>query len=216
MRIVLFFVLIVLVWDVVDGKMKMWGSRKKRDNEESAAVPPSKPAARDSGAGQSRSSRRRFDAKAEIPAVDSTKFEEVFNTYISSFEQLLDSEDFDTIVSPDSIRNMMLQFPDAVNIPELNNLLSMPEFNDPDLLKATIRDGLAMAKQSGAEIFALLSDPEKMEELLGQLPYEVKKLIEGLTTGDFSALRDFVSTLPGIHACPLFSLTTVMHIIMLH
>lgn len=197
MRSVVFFVLLAVLLEFVDCK-KMWGSRKKREDAEQVVVPPTKKSnIFEANKGKSGRSARRYNSPIDdSEALDSGKFQEMFNLYLNSFEELLESEDFDAIVNPGSIRSMMLQFSGGADIPELSHLLNMPELNNPDILKATMREGLSIAKTSGAEIFALINDPDKMEELVGQLPSEVKDLIAGLSTGDFSKLKDFVN-LPG-------------------
>jgi hypothetical protein len=178
----------------------MWGSRKKREEVEEVIVPPTpKTTLQEAGRARRGTPKRRPSLASEFPSQTptNTEFEKMFNTYLASFEELLDSDAFESMVNPESIRTMLEQFPGASDIPELNMLLNMPEFNDASLLKQTMREGLAMAKGSSAEIQALLNDPERLEEMMGQLPHEVKQLVEGLRTGDFTALKDFVINLPG-------------------
>jgi hypothetical protein len=201
MKLLLLALLVVaLIMHIVESK-KMWGSRKKREEVEEVVVPPTpKTTIQEVGRGARQGASKRRPSQTSgfaSQAPTSGEFEKMFSTYLSSFEELLNSEDFDSMVNPESIRAMLEQFPGAADIPELNMLLNMPEFNDASLLKQTMREGLAMAKESSAEIIALLNDPERMEELMGQLPHEVKQLVEGLRTGDFTALKDFVINLPG-------------------
>jgi hypothetical protein len=200
MKLMLVALLVVLLFGHVVDSKKMWGSRKKREEVEEVVVPPTpKTTLQEAGRARRGASKRRPSPASEFSsqAPTSGEFEKMFNTYLTSFEELLDSDDFDSMVNPESIRTMLEQFPGASDIPELNMLLNMPEFNDASLLKQTMREGLAMAKGSSAEILALLNDPERLEEMMGQLPHEVKQLVEGLRTGDFTALKDFVINLPG-------------------
>jgi hypothetical protein len=201
MKIILLLVALVLLVDLAECK-KMWGSRKKRgDDEEVVAKPVPKTVLSEQTGSKNRAAKanRRYKPSFETDAspLDGNKFQEVFDMYVSGFEELLESEDFDEMINPESLRNMMLQFPGAADVPELTNLMSMPELNDPKLLKATMREGLKLARSSSAEIFALLNDPDKVEELVGQLPREVKDLLAALRTGDLTALKDFAVNVPG-------------------
>lgn len=197
MKITLVFLVVALLLAHVAQSKKMWGSRKKRSDADEPVAPPTvKSSVLDSTRGRSGRARR-FEPLSEPSSVGSDKFQEMFDLYLNSFQELLDSEDFDDMINPEALRTMMLQFPGASDVPELNQLLSMPEFNDPVLLKATMREGLKLAKSSGAEVFSMLSDPSKVEELFGQLPQEVKDLLSALRTGDLTGLKDLVINLPG-------------------
>jgi hypothetical protein len=205
MKIILVLVALVLLVDLAECK-KMWGSRKKRgDDEEVVAKPVPKTVMSEQTGSKNRAAKanRRYKPSFETdaPPMDGNKFQEMFDMYVSGFEELLESEDFDEMINPESLRNMMLQFPGAADVPELTNLMSMPELNDPKLLKATMREGLKLARSSSAEIFALLNDPDKVEELVGQLPREVKDLLAALRTGDLTALKDFAVNVPGTVCC---------------
>ena len=188
--------LLLLSLHLVHSK-KMWGSRRKREEADEIVASPDTAMKRNG-----KSSRRGGAKNSRMPSsFDSSQLEETLNLYLNSFEEVMNSDDFDAMVNPNSIRNMMMQFPGAADVPELQSLFSMAEFSDPELLKATMREGLTLAKRSSREIIELLSDPEKMEELVGQFPPEVKALIEALRTGDFTALKDFVINLPGMRTC---------------
>jgi hypothetical protein len=202
MNAVLLLIAFVLLVDLVECK-KMWGSRKKRSEEEEV-VPKQAPKTVVSEQSKNRigKANRRYKPSFETDApTDGNKFQEMFDLYVNGFEELLESEDFDEMINPESLRNMMLQFPGAADVPELANLMNMPELNDPKLLKATMREGLKLARSSSAEIFALLNDPDKVEELVGQLPREVKDLLAALRTGDLTALKDFAVNVPGTVCC---------------
>ncbi|KAJ1404718.1 hypothetical protein B484DRAFT_218554 [Ochromonadaceae sp. CCMP2298] len=204
--LLLSLLLVLLLAQVAESK-KMWGSRKRRDDDEDMPKPPAQP-------------KKTYEAPAQRkPAVKSTGvgmggmgdlmggglaqmaggagMEEMMLTYLNMFEEMLDSEDFDSMVNPEAIRAMMDQFPGASDNPEIVALLDSPQFNDPALLRQTMKDGIRMIRASAGEIIAMLSDPEKIAALLEQLPPEAQALIQGLQSGDMSGIKDLINNFPG-------------------
>lgn len=175
----------------------MWGSRKKKDEEYDTnnenLIPKSfdLPKQRaDIGVG-GHSLQQNHDGM-------NNNLENMMNMYLKMMEELLESEDFDKLVNPESIRLILDQFPAVNDIPELSALLNSEEFNNPIILKNTIKDGVKLLKSSSSEIISFLTDPEKISELTKQLPPEIRNMLQGLTNGDFSGIKDIISTLPGL------------------
>ena len=200
MKLLIFVVVTFLLILSIGECKKMWGSRKKKEDTQEEIIKPARSSKMDilDKLNKQKSGHKYRSSISNKVTAQVAEFEDLFNMYLNSFEDMLESADFETIVNPQSIRQLFDQFPEASDIPEISSLLNMPEFNDPVQLKMAMREGLKVARSSSGEISALLSDPEKLSELLSHLPPEIKKLVDGLRTGDFTSLKDFVVNLPGI------------------
>lgn len=192
-------ILLLVSAALIDGR-SMWGSRRKRDpdeGDEHVYRPPAPDGANlfDSQKHFKKASDGAFDGT--IGADAGSAIQQMVDLYIQMMEEMLDSDDFSKMVNPESIKTMMQQFPGFTDSPELTAIFDAPEFRNPELLKATVQQGLAMIKASAPELIATLSDPSKIAELMEQLPEEVKSMVESVLSGDVSGLKDIVSTLPG-------------------
>lgn len=199
MQFILLVVLIIALSAQLAQAKKMWGSRKKREAADDIVLPSIPKTAHDvvnrrSGAG---STRKSFGASKGTGSGRSDGMEDMLNMYVKMFEDLLDSDEFESSVNPETIKAMIEQFPGASSTPEIATLLNSPEMSDPALLRKSMRDGLLFIKSSLGDIIALLSDPERLSEVIAQLPAEVKPLVEALQSGDVNALKDFVINMPG-------------------
>lgn len=193
-------ILLLVSAALIDGR-SMWGSRRKREQDEGdehVYRPPAPDGANlfDSQKHFKRASGGAFDGT--IGADAGSAIQQMVDLYIQMMEEMLDSDDFSKMVNPESIKTMMQQFPGFSDSPELTAIFDAPEFRNPELLKATVQQGLAMIKASAPELIATLSDPSKIAELMEQLPEEVKSMVESVLSGDVSGLKDIVSTLPGL------------------
>jgi hypothetical protein len=65
--------------------------------------------------------------------------ETMINMYISMMEELIESPEFETLVTPEAIKSMFGQIPGLSSQPELVAMLDSPQLNDPRLLKQTIQ-----------------------------------------------------------------------------
>ena len=83
-------------------------------------------------------------------------------------------------------------------------MLTMIESSDSETLRALVKEGIKTVKSSTDEIIALLTDPQKMAELLAQLPPDVRKVVKAVQSGDVTALKDFVMNQPGTKHHVLF------------
>mmetsp|Transcript_8221 Transcript_8221/g.8222 ORF Transcript_8221/g.8222 Transcript_8221/m.8222 type:complete len:291 (+) Transcript_8221:91-963(+) len=124
--------------------------------------------------------------------------ETMINMYITMMEELVESPDFEALVTPEAIKSMFSQVPGLSSQPELVAMLDSPQLNDPRLLKQTIQQGMGAIRGYTSEIVDVFSSPAKMEQLLDQLPAEFKGPIQQLLKGDVSGVKDVLSSIPGL------------------
>jgi hypothetical protein len=180
----------------VDAK-KMWGSRKRHDEleEKVMAAPKSqiKPSKR-----ATTNNRRKFTPVDEDENVFNAKnVGLMFTKYLSMFEEVLNSDDFGNYFNPEQIKQVIEQFPGASESPEVAAMIAVLENADTETLRSMMREGIDTVKNSADEILALINDPQKVAELINQLPEEFRDIVKAMQTGDVSALKDFVMNMPG-------------------
>eukprot|EP00600_Ochromonadales_sp_CCMP1393_P006929 CAMPEP_0174954624 /NCGR_PEP_ID=MMETSP0004_2-20121128/530_1 /TAXON_ID=420556 /ORGANISM="Ochromonas sp., Strain CCMP1393" /LENGTH=283 /DNA_ID=CAMNT_0016202463 /DNA_START=40 /DNA_END=891 /DNA_ORIENTATION=- len=181
----------------------MWGSRRKKDVEDNAESAPEEtnfkpPTSRHAA---TTAKRHAGAAAGSFGGMSASGMEEMLTTYLNMFEELLNSNDFDsikTMLNPETIKTMLEQFPGAADSPEVATLMNSPEFNDPEMLRQTMKEGLQFIRSSASDIISMFSDPEKLDELLAQLPPEMRTLMESLQAGDLSGIKDLVRSFPGL------------------
>lgn len=203
------FALILLIGVSLTCSKSMWGSRRKKDQDKPAPEPvkpkiakqtmTTKPASSKGRSEPASGKRKRSSAPAIEPFDDSTidNVREVFDAYLKIVEDLLDSDDFSSVVNPESIATMMSQVPGFTDNDQMQTLFASPEFNDPALLKKTVQDGVYMLRVYSEEILDTFKNPVKFSAFLEQLPPEMVELIQGFKSGDTSVLLDFIDNLPG-------------------
>lgn len=132
-------------------------------------------------------------------AVDSSALESVFESYISVMEKLVDSPDFETMVTPESLRRIFDSMPGGLGASAaMSQLLESPQFQDPEVLRQTIREGIRTMKTYSKQLLEVFSQPEKLAELMAQLPAESQAAMKAILSGDMSQMQDIVSALPGL------------------
>jgi len=206
----LLLALIVALFAFETSAKGLWGSkRKKQDEAEEAEVDiggetgfeaSRRKAARASGgtsAGGSGSTLSKRSRSSEMNGVGS-EIRSVVDLYISMLEEILLSPDFDKYVTPDAIQNMVAQIPGLTENPQIVAMLAAPELNDPVLLKQTLREGISAIRGYTDEIVELFSSPEKMEELISQLPADAREPARSLMRGDTSGIISMLDTVPGL------------------
>jgi len=129
--------------------------------------------------------------------MDAGNLAAMFNKYVNTFEQVVDSDDFGTFMDASLIRQVIEQVPGASETPEVAAMLTMLETSDTDTLRALVKEGINAVKGSTDEIVAMLTDPQKMAELLSQLPPEAREAVKAIQTGDVTALKDLIMNQPG-------------------
>ena len=186
--VVILLFCVILTIDFVTSK-SMWGSRRKRDRDEDEKI--------DSATLlddllQSRTSTlNSIDNTGMKNIVTKPKgtskgtssgqgIEEMINLYLNMMDNLVDSDEFEKYVTPETIRSIMEHIPDNLGSEsaELLSMLNSPEFTDPVLLKSTVKEGLKLARSYTSEIVEFFTNPEKFAELIDQLPEEIRTVIQ--------------------------------------
>jgi len=185
-----------LVCFQANGK-KMWGARRKDDEEVPVGFQESvRRASVMQDGGVDLSSLSLGDG---VGSSDSIKpLRNFLEAYITMMEKLIDSPEFENMVTPDMFKNMMEKIPQMANFPGATELLESESFKDPVLLKETIREGAKNMRLYMSQIFETVNDPQKLQSLIRQLPTELQDVILKLVSGDVTAIKDMISSLPGI------------------
>lgn len=192
----------------------VWGSKKKRSEDEendfssrasrarstnsnSNSHSGSNSIAAGSGSGVAASRRRSSSLDSRSMNVGlGEKLGNLIDTYISMMEKLIDSPDFDSIVTPEYIKEFFTSIPMLSDNPDLATLLESPQFTTD--LRNTISEGIVALKMYSNELIAIVSDPAKMDELVAQVPDEFRPLLQSIASGDLSLVKEYLNNLPGI------------------
>lgn len=191
----LFFLFILICFQSNDAK-KMWGSRRKEDEDVPVGFQESArraSVANDDGFDLSSLSLGEGGNSDSI-----STFKNFLETYVVMMEKLVDSQEFDTMITPDMFKNIFQKIPRIANFPQIEELLESPSFQDPVKLKETIREGLKQMRIYMSQIIQTMHDPQKLQTLIGQLPADLQDAIVKLVSGDMSALKDMIGNLPGV------------------
>jgi hypothetical protein len=94
--------------------------------------------------------------------------------------------------------------------PEIAKLFESDEFSNPEVLKATVIEGIRSIKSYSSQIAEMLSDPDQVAALLEQLPDEFKEMARSMMSGDMSAVKDLIKKLPGIDRSQKKMLTAML------
>lgn len=188
----------------------MWGSKRKRDEDEDIDD-----IAGDMGAGfevrhKMASNQQPDSRKAGAGSLNSLlssessglgeSIESMLNVYLNLMEELVDSPDFDTMVTPEALATILEQIPGLSSNPEVSALLDSPAFTDPKQLKQTILQGMQAIRGYSSEIVDFFNSPEKIEMLLEQLPEEFKAPVAAMMQGDMSGIKKMLKKIPGLGA----------------
>jgi hypothetical protein len=181
----------------------MWGSKRKRDEDEDVddiavagfevrhkMASNQQPDSRKAGAGSLNSESSGLGESIES----------MLNVYLNLMEELVDSPDFDTMVTPEALATILEQIPGLSSNPEVSALLDSPAFTDPKQLKQTILQGMQAIRGYSSEIVDFFNSPEKIEMLLEQLPEEFKAPVAAMMQGDMSGIKKMLKKIPGLGA----------------
>jgi len=131
--------------------------------------------------------------------------------YLKMMEDLVHSPDFDTLVTPETMKTMFAKLPGGLaDSPEIAGLLDSPQFSDPTLLKQTVLQGVEAIKLYSHELVDMFNHPEKLVAMLDQLPPEMKGAVEGMLQGDMSGLKGMLAAIPGIDESQRALLTNML------
>lgn len=188
----------------------MWGSKRKRDEDEDVDDI-------SGGVGTGFESRSKmvpggrqtqkkadvfdgFDALGEAGGGLSDTVESMLNMYLNMMEELVESPDFESLITPDAITAMFDQIPGLSSNPEVVAMLDSPALKDPKMLKQTILQGMQTIRGYTSEIVDFFNSPEKIRQVLEQLPEEFKGPLQAMMQGDMSGLKDILKSVPGLGA----------------
>ena len=210
MQVSLLILLALAVCLAVGEGRGIWGSRKKREEvEEQEVAATGFEASRRAAAAAALSSRERTAARVVASESGSVKtgfgtanfgneVRGLIETYINMMEQAISTPDFQKTVTPEVIRNMLAQMPGLFENPQVAALMDSPEFTDPDKLMDTVRMGISSLRAYTNEIVALLNSPDKMTELIAQLPVEFQGAMYGMMKGDSSGVLELLDAIPNL------------------
>ena len=122
----------------------------------------------------------------------------LLSTYLKMMEELVNSPDFETMVTPETMKAMFSKLPGLSDSPEIAAMLDSPQFTDPTMLKQTVMQGVEAIKMYSSTIVEMFNNPEQLMQMLDQLPAEAKSAVEGMLQGDMSGLKGMLSSIPGI------------------
>ena len=124
----------------------------------------------------------------------------LLNMYLKMMEELVHSPDFETLVTPETMKTMFASLPGGMldSNPEIAAMLDSPQFTDPILLKQTVLQGVEAIKLYSGEIVQMFNNPDKLMQMMDQLPPQARTAIEGLMSGDMSGLKNMLASIPGI------------------
>ncbi len=175
MRIIILVAVLLCLVCIVAGR-GIWGSRKKKDDEEvSVNVPKQQRNA------PSRNTRNNFGNNNNNNNNVAENIRNMLNAYTTMMETLVDSPEFDSMITPESVKNIIMQVPGYDDNAELRELINSPQFSNPDLLKATIVEGINSLKTYTDTIIEFVNDPAKMQEIIDQVPDNMKEILEAGT-----------------------------------
>lgn len=180
---------------VVDAK-KMWGSRKKRDDADGGIVTPPRTVSK-STSRRATASKRKFNMDDFGESFDAGSLNEMFTKYLNTFEESIDSIDFTSLANPEQIRQLIAHVPGAAESPEVSAMLSILENSDVETLRSLAREGVNTMRGAMDEVVDFLTSPEKLAQLLSQLPPEVREIVRALQTGDTTLLKNIIINQPG-------------------
>ena len=174
MRVIVLVTVLLCLVCVAAGR-GIWGSRKKKDDEEvSVNVPKQQRNI------PSRNTRNNFGNNNNNNNV-AENIRNMLNAYTTMMETLVDSPEFDSMITPESVKNIIMQVPGFDDNAELRELINSPQFSNPDLLKATIVEGINSLKTYTDTIIEFVNDPAKMQEIIDQVPDNMKEILEAGT-----------------------------------
>ena len=131
------------------------------------------------------------------------------DAYIDVMESMIGNPEFEKVMTVENIKSIFENFGLSEN-PEISKLFESDEFSNPEVLKATVIEGIRSMKEYSSQIADMLSDPNQVAALLEQLPEEFKEMAKSLMTGDMSGVKDFITKLPGLNRSQKKMLTAML------
>lgn len=172
MRTVIFAAVLLSLVCIATGR-GIWGSRKKKEDEEISVTVP-----KQQRHTPGRNTRNSFGNNNNNNNNVADNIRNMLNAYTTMMETLVDSPEFDSMITPESVKNIIMQVPGYDDNVELRELINSPQFSNPELLKATIVEGINTLKTYTDTIIEFVNDPAKMQEIIDQVPENMKEILE--------------------------------------
>jgi hypothetical protein len=179
-----FLVLLLCIFGAVLSR-GIWKKRKTSEDEDKFSIPEIKH--------PSLNSLQRKQA-----ASSSEDSFAILDKLIDDIEVFVDSPQFFEYVTPDTVDMMKQQFMQLPNSDEIMKVMDSPQFQDPAILKLTVKTGLDVIRKYLVEMKSVLADPEQLEAALQSIPSEYRPFVDQVLKGDISGLQGMLSSLPGM------------------
>lgn len=198
--ILLSIVIVLINMQLGDAARGMWGAKRKRKDEEDAEPTldfiESQVKAVES---QRKTQLKKGTYGGSLSAnKKSTEIAELFESYISMMEKMIDTPDFEDMLNAEGLLQMFSAVPGVSGNPEIAKLLSSPEFQNPAFLKMTIVNGIQVMRQYANEFIEAMNDPQLLQQFLAQLPAEYSEAIQQFIGGDLTGMKSLIASLPGV------------------
>lgn len=195
-----------------NGKKSMWGTRKKKEDTNNRAsrehiikerfVMDVEPKTR-----LGRAKRSKTDPYDELlvdeilATIQDLDIDTVVDSISAALRDFVASDEFDNLVTPDSIQQIISQLPQEFKeISAFQDVFASEYFTNPVSLKLQLLDGINMIGMKVRELRDTMNDRGSIAEFLGGVPHEFKQLLSTLLTGGdiLGNLSRLVNTLPGL------------------
>lgn len=215
MRIwLVFMIVLVLLSSVLVSSRTMWGIKKKQKDEEleeqinDVLLKAEKRKGKSSSTEQAKKverkplSRTRANNSKKAPSdfFANTNPNEILAFYklaIEKFKEIVNSDQFEQYFSKDTLEQVIKTMSEQNLNAEVMEKLQSLNLDDVQVLKEAMLQGVEIAEKYLEEFSEVLTDPSKLTELLEQVPAEFRDILQALMSGDVSAIRDLVLSLPG-------------------
>lgn len=130
------------------------------------------------------SKRTRQPQLNSLGSDDSKSLSNLVNLYFNAAEQMIKSEDYTRLFSPELLTKVVAALPAELlaaypQVPELMETYK-DQLKDPEQLRQVALQGLQAMREYSSEMLRALSDPASMEMFMSQLPLEVRSLLASL------------------------------------
>lgn len=205
---------LVLLSSVLVSSRTMWGIKKKQKDEEleeqinDVLLKAEKRKGKSSSTEQPKKverkplSRTRANNAKKAPSdfFANTNPNEILAFYklaIEKFKEIVNSDQFEQYFSKDTLEQVIKTMSEQNLNAEVMEKLQSLNLDDVQVLKESMLQGVEIAEKYLEDFSEVLTDPSKLTELLEQVPAEFRDTLQALMSGDVSAIRDLVLSLPG-------------------
>jgi hypothetical protein len=212
-------VLLFIAFTIANG-ISLWGNRKKKTDEDSSSfeelrkkastidMKESKP---EINMKESKSkSKTAMKVKAivdEIPLFDREKLEHSFEAVLTLLEEIIESDEFQHIVTYDNLQELLSDIPMLANNPQMREMLSHKDIQtNPTIFKNFLRHSLISMKELSNEIIYVVTNKHFQKNI----PPEFHSIFQILLDGNFQELKPFIDNIPGITSNQKLFLTSLL------